>query len=171
MGMKARHVHRTTCFVQSSLIFFYKIQNDGHHLEKLCTRFPPAPPQKDVLFHQTKISLFNSSCLLLTGNKSNTAGRKSVDLKKTKTNKQTKNKYSQLNSGFWTLSLSKNPYTWCDYATHEVFTLYFSWWGHKLSTHHTNVYKIATLRSHIFVIFQQNTYKGCVPLGESKKGF
>ena len=34
-----------------------------------------------MLFHQTKISLFNSSCLLLTGNKSNTAGRKSVDLK------------------------------------------------------------------------------------------
>ena len=42
---------------------------------------PPPPHKKDVLFHQTKISLFNSSCLLLTGNKSNTAGRKSVDLK------------------------------------------------------------------------------------------
>ena len=114
MGMKARHVHRTTYFVQSSLIFFYKIQNDGHHLEKLCTCSPPAPPspkKKDVLFHQTKILLFNSSGLLLTGNKSNTAGRKSVDLKKTKTNKQTKNKYSQLNSGFWTFSLSKRPYT------------------------------------------------------------
>ena len=55
--------------------------------------FPPAPPphqKKDVLSHQTKILLFNSSCLLLTGNKSNTAGRKSVDLKKkTTTNKQT----------------------------------------------------------------------------------
>ena len=72
---------------------------------------PLPPPQKDVLFHQTKILLFNSSGLLLTGNKSNTAGRKSVDLKKTKTNKQTKNKYSQLNSGFWTFSLSKSPYT------------------------------------------------------------
>ena len=48
----------------------------------------PPPPKRDVLFHQTKISLFNSSCLLLTGNKSNTAGRKSVDLKKTKQNKQ-----------------------------------------------------------------------------------
>ena len=137
----------------------------------LALPLPPPPQKKDVLFHQTKILLFNSSGLLLTGNKSNTAGRKSVDLKKTKTNKQTKNKYSQLNSGFWTFSLSKSPYTWCDYATHEVFTLYFSWWGHKLSTHHTNVYKIATLRSYIFVIFQQNTYKGCVPLGESKKGF
>ena len=50
MGMKARHVHRTTCFVQSSLIFFYKIQNDGHHLEKLCTRSPPAPPPKKMCF-------------------------------------------------------------------------------------------------------------------------
>ena len=99
MEMKERHVYRTTCFVQSSSdFFFYKIQNDGHHLEILCTHYPPATPtppappphKKDVLFHQTKISLFNSSCLLLTGNKSNTAGRKSVDLKKTKTNKQTK---------------------------------------------------------------------------------
>ena len=50
---------------------------------------PPPHKKKDVLSHQTKISLFNS-CLLLTGNKSNTAGRKSVDLKKkTTTNKQT----------------------------------------------------------------------------------
>ena len=90
MEMKERHVYRTTCFVQSSSdFFFYKIQNDGHHLEILCTRYPPpSPHKKDVLFHQTKISLFNFSCLLLTGNKSNTAGRKSVDLKKTKQNKQ-----------------------------------------------------------------------------------
>ena len=62
----------------------------------------PLPLTKDVLF-QSKISLFNSSRLLLTGNKSNTAGRKSVDLKKKKqTNKKTKNKtnkYTQLNFG------------------------------------------------------------------------
>ena len=95
MEMKERHVYRTTCFVQSSSdFFFYKIQNDGHHLEILCTRLPPPTPhKKDVLFHQTKISLFNFSCLLLTGNKSNTAGRKSVDLKKKQkqTNKQKTN--------------------------------------------------------------------------------
>ena len=70
----------------------------------------PPPPKKDVLFHQTKMLLFNSSGLLLTGNKSNTAGRKSVDLKKTKTNKQTKKTYTQVNSVFWTFSLSKSPY-------------------------------------------------------------
>ena len=79
----------------------------------LAPPLPPPPPQKkkkDVLFHQTKILLFNSSGLLLTGNKSNTAGRKSVDLKKTKTNKQTKKTYTQVNSVFWTFSLSKSPY-------------------------------------------------------------
>ena len=44
MEMKERHVYRTICFVQSSSdFFFYKIQNDGHHLEILCTRNPPPP--------------------------------------------------------------------------------------------------------------------------------
>ena len=76
-----------------------------------CALALPLPPsKKDVLFHQTKMLLFNSSGLLLTGNKSNTAGRKSVDLKKTKTNKQTKKTYTQVNSVFWTFSLSKSPY-------------------------------------------------------------
>ena len=170
MEMKERHVYRTTCFAQSSSDFFSiksKMMDITWRYGALVIRpvIPPPPPRKkDVLFHQTKISLFNSSYLLLTGNKSNTAGRKSVDLK-SKT-KQT-NALNLIQDFFW----SKSPYTWCDYATHKMFTLYFSWWGHKLSIHHTNVYQIATLRGYIFVIFQQNTYKGCVPFGKSKKGY
>ena len=86
MEMKERHVYRTTCFAQSSSDFFSiksKMMDITWRYCALVIRLPPPPPpgKKDVLFHQTKISLFNSSCLLLTGNKSNTAGRKSVDLK------------------------------------------------------------------------------------------
>ena len=51
MEMKERHVYRTTCFVQSSSdFFFYKIQNDGHHREILCTRYPPPLPTKKMCF-------------------------------------------------------------------------------------------------------------------------
>jgi len=118
--------HYLLCPVFLCFFFLYKIQNDGHHLEIPCTRstpLPRLPPQKDVPFHQTKITLFNSSCLLLTGNKSNTAGRKSVDLKKTKnktknkTKKNKTNKCTQLDSGFWTFSCQRAP-------TRDVITLH-----------------------------------------------
>ena len=165
MEMKERHVYRTICFVQSSSDFFlYKIQNDGHHLEILYTRNPPPPPppphKKDVLFHQTKISLFNSSCLLLTGNKSNTAGRKSVDLK----NKTKPTNAPNLIQDFGLSPSQKAP-------TRDVITLHIRCSRCSCSIHHTNVYKIATLQSYVYVIFQQNTYKGCVPFGKSKSVF
>ena len=108
MEMKQRHVYRTTCFVQSSSDFFFINSKMMDITWRYCALVIRPPPPQDVLFQQTKISLFNSSCLLLTGNKSNTAGRKSVDLKKKK--KQT-NKCTQLNSGFWTFSWSKSPHT------------------------------------------------------------
>ena len=74
---------------------------------------PPPPHKKDVLFHQTKISLFNSSCLLLTGNKSNTAGRKSVDLK----NKTKQTNALNLIQDFWLSPGQKAP-------TRDVITLH-----------------------------------------------
>ena len=121
---------------------------------------PPLPHKKDVLFHQTKISLFNSSCLLLTGNKSNTAGRKSVDLK----NKTKQTNALNLIQDFGLSPSQKAP-------TRDVITLHIRCSRCSCSIHHTNVYKIATLQSYVYVIFQQNTYKGCVPFGESKSVF
>ena len=121
---------------------------------------PPPPHKKDVLFHQTKISLFNSSCLLLTGNKSNTAGRKSVDLK----NKTKPTNAPNLIQDFGLSPSQKAP-------TRDVITLHIRCSRCSCSIHHTNVYKIATLQSYVYVIFQQNTYKGCVPFGKSKSVF
>ena len=83
MEMKQRTFIALPALSSLPLIFFFinsKMMDITWRYCALVIR--PPPTKKDVLFHQTKISLFNSSCLLLTGNKSNTAGRKSVDLKK-----------------------------------------------------------------------------------------
>ena len=117
---------------------------------------PPAPPPPQ----KTKISLFNSSCLLLTGNKSNTAGRKSVDLK----SKTKQTNAPNLIQDFGLSPSQKAP-------TRDVITLHIRCSRCSCSIHHTNVYKIATLQSYVYVIFQQNTYKGCVPFGKSKSVF
>ena len=51
MGMKARHVHRTTCFVQSSLIFFIIKSKMMDITRRNCAlALPLPPPQKKMCF-------------------------------------------------------------------------------------------------------------------------
>ena len=50
MGMKARHVHRTTCFVQSSLIFFIKSKMMDITWRNCALALPLPPPKKMCFF-------------------------------------------------------------------------------------------------------------------------